>query len=159
MGIESFWVSLGGCLFKLSCKKSPQTWGLKEEVKQRKSTHEHGLQKESPDMGIESKVPVVPFQGEDAALQKESPDMGIERDVKLIERPDYTVESTCKKSPQTWGLKVRSPVRRLCSLNLSCKKSPQTWGLKGQDGHPPHPHLRRLQKESPDMGIESPILL
>ncbi len=41
-------------MFKLSCKKSPQTWGLKEEVKQRKSTHEHGLQKESPDMGIES---------------------------------------------------------------------------------------------------------
>ena len=36
----------------------------------------------------------------------------------------------CKKSPQTWGLKVESPEERAELAVWPCKKSPQTWGLK-----------------------------
>ena len=38
---------------------------------------------------------------------------------------------------------------------LSCKKSPQTWGLKALPELIVSDFTTHLQKESPDMGIES----
>ena len=79
--------------------------------------------------------------------------MGIESRVHTknkVKRP----ERTCKKSPQTWGLKDTFFNLFLLKF-LPCKKSPQTWGLKDTLFFYIHGHYAFLQKESPDMGIES----
>ena len=46
--------------------------------------------------------------------------------------------------------------KRQLTLLVACKKSPQTWGLKAQKSRVGNPQRQLvLQKESPDMGIES----
>ena len=65
-------------------------------------------------------------------LQKESPNMGIESVYEVL--VEFFNFFTCKKSPQTWGLKV----------NPALPKAPC--------------NLPVLQKESPNMGIERTIL-
>ena len=55
--------------------------------------------------------------------------MGIER--QQIYYPVTDSDNfACKKSPQTWGLKVFALASKKLLSNLTCKKSPQTWGLK-----------------------------
>ena len=112
-------------------------------------------------------------------LQKESPNMGIER-ARRAGRVPFN-QGACKKSPQTWGLKVGEWGRCTSTPNPACKKSPQTWGLKDnmllpltherkilakrvpkhgdwkyRNSVPSYKNLKcNLQKESPNMGIES----
>ena len=63
------------------------------------------LQKESPDMGIESLEQFPKHPDCFLNLQKESPDMGIESS--RLEGGRLLPALACKKSPQTWGWKGR----------------------------------------------------
>ena len=112
----------------LTCKKSPQTWGLKANSK---TCLRNGLE----------------------TLQKESPNMGIER---LLHSPSNQLQNpACKKSPQTWGLKVQYPRERFVLVLVGLQKESPNMGIERQTANTWRWGGDRLQKESPNMGIES----
>ena len=129
MGIERLEPTCG-FHHKLACKKSPQTWGLKAFwgfiIG---AIWVMNLQKESPDMGIESRTLLSPLSSPARPLQKESPDMGIERCL-VFNAIKLVLDNLQKESPDM-GIERCNPF------------------------HPPRPFRQNLQKESPDMGIES----
>ena len=84
MGIERLDPNLHSTTSSKSCKKSPQTWGLKGLVEKHACLVSGNLQKESPNMGIE-RVKLLSPSGEVYDLQKESPNMGIERSWRFMQ--------------------------------------------------------------------------
>ena len=127
MGIESVFWYRWSPLFYPACKKSPQTWGLKVLTLENDSTpREAYLQKESPNMGIESLGNIS---------------------------SDAIVTYTCKKSPQTWGLKAEE--RGFISPQPSLQKESPNMGIESSGTSMATPMAAGvLQKESPNMGIE-----
>ena len=64
---------------RTTCKKSPQTWGLKGGLSVSSGSKQLlNLQKESPNMGIERTLVANILLASTLVLQKESPNMGIE---------------------------------------------------------------------------------
>ena len=138
----------------VTCKKSPQAWGLKAEaIKAHVVPEDDNLQKESPSMGIESFTPPAGRGRGHPDLQKESPSMGIESKLNVFwlsyritlqkESPSMGIES----SPLTLHLNIHS-ILHLQKESPSMGIESAVCGMVGQAQH------KALQKESPSMGIE-----